>query len=92
MDLIKLLNVNNYRVDTSDFEPLLNDNIVNEFENLFFDVFMKYGWHLSLREGLYCENHYKPNTKLPFPRADKEIINNIKNIIKEMKLKLKDYE
>ena len=32
MDLIKLLNVNNYRVDTSDFEPLLNDNIVNEFE------------------------------------------------------------
>ena len=66
--------------------------MVNEFENLFFDVFMKYGWHLSLREGLYWENHYEPNTKLPFPRGTKEMINDIKNIIEEMKLKLNDYE
>ena len=66
--------------------------MVNEFENLFFDVFMKYGWHLSLREGLYLENHYEPNTKLPFPRGTKEMINDIKNIIEEMKLKLNDYE
>ena len=66
--------------------------IVNEFENLFFDVFMRYGWHLSLREGLYCENHYEPNTKYPFPRANKEVISNIKNIIEEMKLKLSNNE
>ena len=49
-------------------------DVVNNFENLFFDVFMKYGWHLSLREGLYCENHYEPHTKPPFPRANKEMI------------------
>ena len=66
--------------------------IVNEFENLFFDVFMKYGWHLSLREGLYCENHYEPNTKYPFPRADKEVVKDIKKIIEEMKLKLSNNE
>ena len=67
-------------------------DVVNNFENLFFDVFMKYGWHLSLREGLYCENHYEPHTKPPFPRANKEMINDIKNIIEKMKIKLNSYE
>ena len=53
---------------------------------------MKYGWHLSLREGLYCENHYEPNTKHPFPRATKEVVKDIKKIIEEMKLKLSNNE
>ena len=67
-------------------------DVVNNFENLFFDVFMKYGWHLSLREGLYCENHYESNTKPPFPRANKEMISDIKNIIEKMKIKLNNDE
>ena len=30
--MVKLLHVNDYSVDTSNFKPLLNDSIVEEFE------------------------------------------------------------
>ena len=33
-----------------------------------------------------------PHTKPPFPRANKEMINDIKNIIEKMKIKLNSYE
>ena len=62
-------------------------NIVNEYENIFFDVFMKYGWHQSLREALYIEGHYTENTRQPFPRATTVAINDIQTIIKTIKEK-----
>jgi len=60
-------------------------SIVNEYENIFFDVFMKYGWHQSLREALYIEGYYTENTRPPFPRASVSAIDDIQKIIKTIK-------
>ena len=82
------------KIDIDFHKHLCNGNsgeaykIVNEYENIFFDVFMKYGWHQSLREALYLEGYYTENTRTPFPRATSKAIDDIQKIIKTVKNKL----
>jgi dihydrodipicolinate synthase/N-acetylneuraminate lyase len=55
-----------------------------QIENKFFDVFMKYGWHRSLRMGLGILGFGNGIARQPWPSEDDKIKNEIKNIINEI--------
>lgn len=56
-----------------------------EIEKIFFDVFMKYGWHKSLRIGLDIMNLTCYNDRSPWPQRDPEEYKEIEKIIEVIK-------
>lgn len=53
-------------------------------ESKLFDVFLKYGWHPSLRIGLACLGLLSYNNRMPWPEVDKGAITDIKNVLLEV--------
>ena len=60
-------------------------DVALSIEKRFFDVFMKYGWHKSLRIGLDILNLTCYNDRNPWPRRDPEEYKEIKNIVEFIK-------
>ena len=55
-----------------------------ELETKFFNIFMKYGWHQSLRVGLSEASLTCFNDRKPWPLRDQKTIKDIKKIIEEI--------
>jgi dihydrodipicolinate synthase/N-acetylneuraminate lyase len=62
-----------------DYESALQ--IIKEYENPLFEVFMKIGWHKSLREALRQMNLCCENNRDPWPSTSEEEKNEISRVI-----------
>tara|TARA_R110000824_G_scaffold43928_6_gene128219 strand:- start:16910 stop:17839 length:930 start_codon:yes stop_codon:yes gene_type:complete len=80
------------QIDEKFFEELTNNNsekafdMLKKFENKFFDVFMKHGWHKSLRSALKSKELCCHYNRKPFPvsgKVEKYEIDYILNLIEK---------
>ena len=86
------------QIDETFFKEFTNNNsekafdILRNFEDIFFDVFMKYGWHKSLRYALKSINLCCQNNRKPFPDAIESEKYQIDFILDLIEKKWSEYE
>jgi len=61
-----------------------NESSAIEKENKLFSVFNKYGWHRSLRIGLFILNFGYEYDRMPWAQRDDQAVDDIRNVIKEI--------
>lgn len=71
-----------FKIDKNPFKML------KEFEDPFFDVFMKIGWHKALRECLKQEGLCCSNNRKPFPDCTQRESETIMAVVESIKKKL----
>jgi len=73
-------------------EELPGIDICLAFETKLFDTFSKYGWHQSLRAGLYEFLGFYPNDRAPWPKRTASMCNDIGSVLRTLKTEWDLYE
>ena len=89
---LKSAGANSFLSGIGNFFPEIEENYCKgkdiykqiELESMLFDVFNKHGWHVCLRIGLSYLGIYQAYDRMPWPKRNDAIVDDVNKVLSEI--------